>query len=129
MIALNLIFSLWNTFSETFSSYGPVYAWNKHKHIKKLSQEDYGKLGDLVPKGVNIGYILNENSYTRGIHISDFSYLQSINNNVNTYRLNSTEYDESNIGANRILKKSIFYDSHGLEKNSKTQILMAINSL
>lgn len=129
LILINLIFSLWNTFSEKFSSYGPVYAWNQH-NVKKMDLDDYNKLKYLISElGTNGGYIIKDSSHTRGLHISDLNFLLSIDNKINTYRLNSTMFDQNNFSANKILNQSFFNGYHNQEQNDRNQILVSANRL
>ena len=95
-----------------------------------MDLDDYNKLKYLISEiGTNGGYIIKDSSKTRGLHISDLDFLLFIDNKINTYRLNTTQYDQNNFSANKILKKSFFNDHHNQKANDKKQILMATNRL
>lgn len=108
---LNVTFGVWNTYSEFSSSFGPLYWWNKNQG-HKVSINDATNLNLFFKnKTTKIGYIINNDSYSRGVNISDLSYLSSINQNIESFRMHSVKDDFSNIRMLNNLKQSIYFSA------------------
>lgn len=130
LISINTIFGICNTFFEYNSSFGPVYNWNQPNY-KKIQTNDLKLMDKLIPTiGLNGGYILNGNDKkTRGISVSDLAFLNSFNDEINTYRLNTVDFDENHFVAQKILKNTILNKFHNKEPNDRLQIIEAIKQL
>ena len=123
---LFIIFSVWNTYSEFNSSFGPQYWWNKNQG-NKMSWNDAKRINNLFDNNNAIGYFLDEDSYCRGVHMSDLSYLHTINENISTYRVNIVKHDLKHKTFHQILLNSKFgpythMNQHKTFENMKTQL-------
>lgn len=123
---LFIIFSVWNTYSEFNSSFGPQYWWNKNQG-NKMSWNDAKRINNLFDNNNTIGYFLNEDSYCRGVHMSDLSYIHAINENISTYRMNIVKHDLNHKTFHQILLNSKFgpyidMNQNEIFENMKTQL-------
>ena len=129
LVFANILWGGVNTFSEKYSSFGPVYSWNNHEPVRNISKKDLKDLSQIIDTiGYKAGYIIN-NFKPRGIHLSELNYLYSINNEISIYRLNSVPHDTNQIRSNKVLKSSFFSSFNINNQINEEQIAQAINRL
>ena len=92
-----------------------------------MSWNDSKRINNLFYNNNAVGYFLDEDTYCRGVHMSDLSYLHAINENISTYRVNIVKHDLKHKSFNQVLLNSKFgpyihMNQHKTFENMKTQL-------